>query len=239
MTPPASNIVELNEQIAWKWFSYSFWRLKCIQRTGNAGISEKATRLEDWCFKDAQSQWQDDNPRLMHRNKSPCVCGQCYLPNSFNFSRKLGSGTFNGQDKMLLPIHCPYPASFARSAWRICKEELLSWIRRERRCVPVEVAVSHCLDDSRDNCGWILLSGVRVIRIFNFAAVQVEPWFWKSWEVENKLCKEREGEENCESFGKLTGQQSDYYVYIIIVKVGCQKVKRWACEDEIIVHISL
>ena len=237
MTPPASNIVELNEQIAWKWFSYFFWRLKCIQRTGNAGISEKATRLEDWCFKDAQGRWQDDNPQLMHRNKkSVRVRTGLSAKTWFNFSRKLGSGTFNGQDKMLLLIHCPYPASFARSAWRICKEELLSWIRRERRCVSVEVAVSHCLDDTRDDCGWILTSGVRAIRIFNFAAVQVESWFWKSWEVENKLCKERE---NCESFGKLIGQQSDYYVYVIIVKVGCQKVKRWACEDEIIVHTSL
>jgi len=41
-----------------------------------------------------------------------------------------------------------------------------------------------------------------------------------------KISSVRRGGENCESFGKLTGQQSNYYVYIIIVKVGCQKAKR-------------
>lgn len=39
-----------------------------------------------------------------------------------------------------------------------------------------------------------LTGGVRAIRIFNLVAVQVEPRFWKSWEVENKLCQERRGE---------------------------------------------
>lgn len=145
------------------------------------------------------------------------MCGRYYLP---NFHSIFFGNLAAGQDKMLLLIaRIPLPSLEAHDGY--AKKDF-HYESEERRCVPVSVPVSTTV-------GTIVgdFFHVECVR-YGFSISLLFKWSLGSGGIKRfRISSVSRGEETpaSEPLGRLIGQQSNYYVHIIIVKVGCQKVK--------------